>query len=458
MLKYKQIVQYIKQEIQYGNLTPRKNLPSLRELSKQFGCSVGTVLAAYNELEKEHIIYSQSRSGFFIIDGELSNEKALKNQLIDFSSGAPDVETIPYEDFQHCLNNAIQIHKETLFSYCDPRGLNSLLQVMASQLEEYQIFTKPENIVITTGSQQALNLLSIMPFPNGNYNVLVEQPTYYGMIKSLELNGIPTLGIERGMNGINLDELEKLFKYSNIKFFYTIPRFHNPTGNTYNKNERKAIVRMAEKYNVYIVEDDIMADLDRDKKYDPLYVYDSSSKVIYLKSYSKVLMPGLRIAALVLPRIIINTFLDYKKWSDMNSPILSQGALEIYFKSGMFGKHRHLISKFYSERMNTLRETASQHNHHNIKWNIPDSGYFSCLYTDCDVNYDKIINQLRNKGIQIFDTRMCFLKEYRTNNYFRISISKTRQDKIEKGIPDVFEVVTMNLKERNIESNDFPSI
>ena len=65
-------------------------------------------------LEKEHIIYSQSRSGFFIIDGELSNEKALKNQLIDFSSGAPDVETIPYEDFQHCLNNAIQIHKETL--------------------------------------------------------------------------------------------------------------------------------------------------------------------------------------------------------------------------------------------------------------------------------------------------------------------------------------------------------
>lgn len=368
------------------------------------------------------------------------------------------METLPYKDFQHCLNNAIQIYKETLFSYCDPRGLNSLIKVLEDHLKEYQIFTKPENIIITTGSQQALNLLAIMPFPNGNLNVLLEQPTYFGIIRSLELNNIPTIGIERGLNGIDLNELEKLFKYSNIKFFYTIPRFHNPTGNSYNKSEREAIVKMAEKYNVYIVEDDIMADLDTNKKYDPMYTYDTSSKVIYLKSYSKILMPGLRIAALVMPKILINTFLDYKKWSDMNSPILSQGALEIYLKSGMFNKHRRKISKLYSERMSCLKETTLLLKHPKMRWNIPSSGYFACLYVDSGMYYDKIINLLHNENIQMLDTSTCFLNEYKTNRYFRISISKVDKIKINKGIPIVFNAVHNNLCDKCDGIHPFPMI
>ena len=195
-----------------------------------------------------------------------------EHTIIDFSSGVPDIETFPYKNFQHCLNKSIELYKETLFTYLDPRGLNSLIKVLAKHLQQYQIFTNPENIIITSSSQQALNILSIMPFPNGKSNILVEQPTYYGMIKSLELNNISALGIERGLNGINLDELENMFKYGNIKFFYTIPRFHNPTGNSYNRQEKESIVKMAERYNVYIVEDDIVADLDADKKNDP-YVY-----------------------------------------------------------------------------------------------------------------------------------------------------------------------------------------
>lgn len=456
--KYELIVEYIKKEILNENLIPRKKLPSIRKTAQKFECSVGTVLAAYAELEEEHIIYSEAKSGYYILDSELSKKNNLKKQLIDFSSGAPDVETLPYKSFQHCLNNSIQIYEETLFSYCDPRGLNSLIQVLAEHLKDYQIFTKPENIVITTGSQQALNLLSLMPFPNGNSNVLVEQPTYYGMIKSLELNNIPAIGIERGLQGLDLDELEKLFKYSNIKFFYTVPRFHNPTGNSYNKKEREAIVKMAEKYNVYILEDDIMADLDRDKKYDPMFTYDKSSKVIYLKSYSKILMPGLRIAALVLPKVLINTFLEYKKWSDMNSPILSQGALEIYLKSGMFNKHRTKISKFYSERMDCFKEVTSQLKHPNIKWSMPSSGYFACLYVEGNVRYDEIMNTLRNENIQMLDTSTCFLKEYKTNSYFRISISKVDNIKIKKGIPKVFDVVKSNLCGKDDEISKFPII
>lgn len=440
MLKYEQIVEYVKNEISSGNFVGKKRLPSVRSISQQFNCSVGTVLKAYDKLEKEHIIYSSPKSGYYVLE-DSHNSNCSEDSIIDFSLGVPDVGTFPYKNFQHCLNKSIELYKETLFTYSNPRGLNSLIKVLSKHLQQYQIFTKPDNIIITSSSQQALNILSTMPFPTEKSNVLVEQPTYYGMIKSLELNNVPALGIERGLNGINLDELEKMFKYGNIKFFYTIPRFHNPTGTSFSRQEKEAIVKMAEKYNVYIVEDDIAVDLDLDRKNDPLFSYDTSSKVIYLKSYSKILMPGLRVAALVLPKLLINTFLDYKKWTDMNSPILSQGALEIYLKNGMFDIHKKEVTKLYSDRMICLKGIISSLSNNKIKWNVPKSGYFACIYAENNLLYNKIVSSLKTKNIELLDTSSCFLKEYKNNNYFRISISRTNENKIKKGIPIVLDTI-----------------
>ena len=445
MLKYEKIIEYIKIEIADRDFINNKKLPSVRAISQLFNCSVGTVLKAYDILENDHIIYSSPKSGYYLLD-DFHDNNSSKNGIIDFSSGMPDVENFPYKDFQHCLNKSIDFYKETLFTYSDPRGLSSLTEELSNHLHQYQIFTSSDNIVITSSSQQALNILSIMPFPNGKSNILVEQPTYYGIIKSLELNNISALGIERGLNGINLDELESMFKYGNIKFFYTIPRFHNPTGNSYNRQEKESIVKMAKKYNVYIVEDDIVADLDTNKKNDPMFTYDTSGKVIYLKSYSKILMPGLRVAALILPKLLMNTFLDYKKWTDMNSPILSQGALEIYLKSGMFDIHRKNMSRLYCNRMICLKNTISSFQHPNIKWNIPKSGYFACIYVDSPIQYDKIISSLQNKNIKLLNTNICFLKEYKNDNYFRISISKVNEDNIKKYIPIVLNTIQKYIK------------
>ncbi|AFS79138.1 HTH-type transcriptional regulator, GntR family [Gottschalkia acidurici 9a] len=440
MLKYEKIIEYIKNGIYNGDLIHKRRLPSIRSISQQFNCSIGTVLKAYDKLEKEHIIYSLPKSGYYVLKDSHDNKHS-EDFIIDFSSGVPEVETFPYKNFQHCLNKSIKLYKETLFTYSDPRGLSSLINALTKHLQQYQIFTKPENIIVTSGTQQALTILSMMPFPNGKTNVLVEQPTYYGMIKTLELNDISVLGIERGLNGINLDELEKMFKYGNIKFFYTIPRFHNPTGNSYSRQEKEAIVKMAEKYNVYIVEDDIAVDLDLNRKNDPMFSYDTSSKVIYLKSYSKILMPGLRVAALVVPNLLVSTFLDYKMWTDMNSPILSQGALEMYLKNGMFDVHKKEVTKLYADRMICLKDTLSTFITPKIKWTVPQSGYFGCLYAENNLEYNKIVNSLRAKNIELFDTSLCFLKEYKNHNYFRVSISKTSEDKIKKGIPIVLNTI-----------------
>ena len=444
-MKYEEIIEYIKTNIKSEKLNHPKKLPSIRSIKELFQCSTGTVLKAYEKLEQDHIIYSVPKSGYYIVD-DFSNKNSSKQPIVDFSAVNLNSEAFPYRNFQHCLNKSIDLYKEKLFTYSDPRGLNSLINVLAKHIQNYQIFTKPDNIIITSSSQQSLNILSIMPFPNGKSNILVEQPTFYGMIKSLELNNVPTLGINRGFNGLDLDELEKLFKYGNIKFFYSIPRFHNPTGTSYTKFEKQEIIKLAEKYDVYIVEDDIAADLDINKKNDPMISYDVSSRVIYLKSYSKIIMPGLRVAMLILPSLLIDKFLEYKRWTDMNSPILSQGALEIYIKNGMFDGHIKQLVSLYSNRMNCLKNTLLEYKHPNIQYNIPESGYFSCIYVDGHLSYDKIINSLYHKNIKIFDTRECFLKEYKCDNYFRITISEANEKQITKNIPIVLEAIRKHLE------------
>src|SRR5699024_7467132 len=172
---------------------------------------------------------------------------------------------------RQCINKANNLYYKELFSYSNAQGMPELLSALQKHLADYQVHTKEENIVVVSGSQQVLDILVRMPFPNGKQTILVEQPTYYGMLKNLELSPSPRIGIMRGPNGLNFDELERFFHYDNIKFFYTVPRYHNPTGQSYNKKERETLVSLADKYNVYIVEDDIAADFETDSKRDPLF-------------------------------------------------------------------------------------------------------------------------------------------------------------------------------------------
>jgi len=273
-----------------------------------------------------------------------------------------------------------------------------------------------------------------MPFSNNKKNVLIEQPTYHGIIKSLELNNINTIGIQRTQNGIDFNELESIFKCDDIKFFYTIPRFHNPTGFSYSNKEKKQILKLAEKYDVYIVEDDYLGDLEVNSKSDPIYAFDHSSRVIYLKTYSKILFPELRIAVAVLPRVLVKTFQEYKKWNDLNTSILSQGALEIYIKSGMFNEHTKKLRNVYSERMNYLNQLTKNLDNSKLKWSIPNSGFFANLEIPYNIGIKDLIRRLEMQNVLLTDPNMFYLKKYSNSRLIRLSISITNNSEIKKGV------------------------
>ena len=440
MSKYKAIVDFINHEIENRNILHGEKMPTIRDLSEKFNCSKQTVVHAYEKLQLEHIVYSIPQSGYYLVDKkELHKDKS--NKIIDFSAGSPDESILPYEEFQHCLNQAIEIYKASLFNYSSPKGLTGLIETLKKYFEDNQIFCSLDDIYITSGSQQAINILCSMPFPNGKSNVLVEQPTYHGVLKALETTKTPVIGIERKFNGLDFEELERKFAHDNIKCFYIMPRFNNPLGISYSNDEKKQIIKLAEKYDVYIIEDDYLGELEIKNNVYPMYYSDISSRVAYIKSFSKTLLPGLRIAAVVLPQVLRNTFEEYKRWMDLNTSVLSQGALEIYIKSGMFKANQKHVKNIYMERMNALKEVANEIKISNIKWHIPDTGFYGCIEFLNNINIDRLIKECSKKNIYIKDMKGNYLKDYFSSDLLKISVGNCEIIEIENGISDVLKII-----------------
>ncbi|HDK7156385.1 TPA: PLP-dependent aminotransferase family protein [Clostridium botulinum] len=442
MYKYLEILNHVESLIQEGEYKDGDKLPSIRDFTKIYSCNKSTIIKALEELERQHRIYSIPKSGYYVVKRKNPTNGG-KELLLDFASSAPDPQVFPYLDFQHCINEAIDIYKNELFIYGTPKGLPSLIDVIQKHLANYQVFANKDNIFITSGVQQALAILTTLTFPNKKETILIEQPSYHLFIDYLETHNVPVLGIKRTDKGIDLNELERLFKRESIKFFYTMPRFHNPLGTSYSQSEKKAIVKLAQKYDVFIVEDDYLADLEEDPKADPLYAYDDFSYVIYLKSYSKIIFPGLRIGVAVIPNAILEGFGKYKRLIDVDSSMLSQGALEIYIKSGMFQRHKQKIKASYSLRSKCLASILRKQ--YEIYSDVFQYNPIKnpCIHTyitlDEKINRERLIDRLKDKSIMVATEDGHYLSTFPREKILKLNVTNVREDYIEKGLLDIIQ-------------------
>ncbi len=440
MKKYLDILSEIERKIREGGYPPGRKLPSVRSAAKLYRCSAGTVMRAYAELEKRHAIYSVPQSGFYAVGMSRDRRDDRDGDSIDFATGLPDADAFPYLDFQHCLNKAIDTYKNDLFTYGHPQGLESLRHTLVSHFADDQVFAKAERIVIVSGAQQAMELLTKMPFPNGKTAILVEQPSYDLYLRYLEREGVPTYGIARTAAGIDLRELERRFASGDIKLFYTMSRYHNPLGTTYPAEVRKAIAELAAEYDVYVLEDDYMADLGTERRFDPIHAY-GSSHVIYLKSFSKIIFPGLRVGAVVLPERLLKTYHAYKIYPDTS--LLSQAALEVYIKNGMYARHKHKISTLYESRMRVLMESFERHNDPG-RMEAPHlgSGIYAHVKLKSPINLDRLVKRLAEKNIRVVSGKSFYLTDHSERDRFlRISVSRAQAEQIDEGVAAIVEEI-----------------
>ena len=329
--KYQAVVSFLKKGIESGKFPTGSRLPSIRQLSQDFHCSKDTIQRALLELRHEQYLYAKPQSGYYVLE---------QGQHQDLEIEVTDEHASAYDDFRLCVNETLIGRENYLFNYYDNQeGLEVLRQSVHQLLFDQALYCKPDQLVLTSGTQQALFILSQIDFPSKGAEILVEQPTYHRMNRLLVAQGLAYQTIERRIDGIDLEKLEEQFKSGKIKFFYTIPRFHYPLGHSYSDQEKRAILDLANQYGVYIVEDDYLGDLDS-KKGQTFHYLDTEDRVIYIKSFSTSLFPALRITALILPNALKEAFVSYKNILDYDSNLIMQKALSLYIDSQLFEKNR----------------------------------------------------------------------------------------------------------------------
>ncbi len=356
MNKYEIIINSLTEDMKKGLLKEGDQLPSVRSLATKYQCNKDTVLKALSEMTRKQLIYSIPRSGHYVLKNILEKEN-----ILDFKASLSESAQIPFEDFNICLSEALHSRDNYLFSRkASERGLDDLLDSFYRLLPSYSVYAKKTELFVANGAQQALYILSQMAVDSKKNTVIIEQPTYHRMNRLIKNLKLPYQTITRNLNGIDLNKLEELFAKGNIKFFYTIARLHYPLGIGYTEQEKIKIVELANKYDVYIIEDDYMADFDNGNSL-PLHYYDISDKVIYIKSFSSIVFNSLRLALVVLPHKLIDKFSKYKTLMDYDTNLLLQKAMSIYIDNGMFYRHRNKLIALYSKKNIKLIQTLNQY-------------------------------------------------------------------------------------------------
>ena len=435
------VKEFIFKQIKEGKIKKNMRLPSCREVASKLSLNKITVNRAYNELEREHKVYSIPRGGFYLVDSE--NNSSRQNTKIDFATVKPDSKLIPYREFAHSINNAIEEYKSTLLDYESTIGLLSFRESLKSEFESKGVYTTSDRIIATHGAQQSISLVFQAIFKNNKGKLLVEVPTYSIALNLASYLEVDVVGIERKEDGFDFKKIEMLFKKGDIAAFYVIPRHHNPTGYSLTENNKKKIAELCNKYNIIVIEDDYLADLGYKKGSMPIHYYDITKSTVYIKSFSKTFMPGLRLGVAVLPQKLAESVVNLKYISDLNTSKLTQAALDIFIKSGMYEKHVKKVKKSYEAKLRRAKEIIDTLSPNNLLWHVPENGIFIWAKLPKYIDINLLKNNLKNRGILINSTEEYFLKEEwekRDFNYLRLCISSVPEEDI-SSITDIISEI-----------------
>lgn len=466
---YLQIKEQVKTLISNGSLSPGTKLPSSRDLAKQLGVTRITVNNAYFELEAEDLVKGWVGKGTFVsnsklpqIDNEdnvdeqiaglitpwertayqddLSNELALHNivnqsqspDIISFASGLPSSDFFPVSDFQKSFNNIFRFNCHDAMQYDLPEGNPQLRKLIAAHLNIKQDIN-PQQVLITSGAQQAIDLVARVFIQPGDI-VLTESPTYGGAIATFSAMGGKVVGVPMDNEGIRIDILEQAIKKYNPRFLYTVSVFNNPTGLSLSKNRKKALLSLCRKNNLPIIEDNPYNALYYDDKpKEPLLTYDEHNCVIHIGSFSKLLLPGLRLGYIIVPNNIYKAFVNYKQICDLNTSPLIQRVVFEYIKSGQYNKHLRNIRKSCQERRDITLETMKNYFPSDVIWTKPKGGLYLWVTLPPDIPLLKLYMDSLKQGVAIALGSL-FYPNRATNNSFRINFCLHSSENIKKGI------------------------
>lgn len=305
--------------------------------------------------------------------------------IISFAGGLPAPEVFPLNEFRQACNYVLDNFGPQSLQYSTTEGYRPLREMIARHTGRYSVEVTADNILITSGSQQALDFIGRLFVNRGDY-IVVESPTYLGALQAWNAYGAQYISVRTDENGMLVDELEAALRVG-PKFIYVLPNFQNPGGSTLSLERRKQLVELADKYGVPIIEDDPYGQLRYEGEHLPSVVYlDSqfrgpngghySGNVIYLSTFSKLLAPGLRLAWVIAPPEVIRKLVMTKQAADLHTSSFNQYVAYEVGKGGFLDEHVKVIRATYKERRDVMIEMMEELFPPEVSWRKPQGGMF----------------------------------------------------------------------------------
>ncbi len=380
-----------------------------------------------------------------------------KPEIISFAGGLPAGELFPTERFAEACKKVLTENARLALQYGPTEGYQPLREMIAQNLNRYGIPASPDNVLLTSGSQQALDLIAKLLINRGD-QILTEAPTYLGALQAFNVFGARYVTVPIDRDGIRTDHLEDALR-SGPKFMYLLPNFQNPGGVTMALERRKELVAQSNRYGIPIIEDDPYGQLrfegehqpplvllDRDNmKSDPHY---QLGNIIYLSTFSKTLAPGLRLGWIVAPPDVISKLVQLKQSADLHTSTFNQIVAYEVARDGFIDEHVRTIRRVYRERRDVMLKAMDEFFPKNVEYTRPQGGLFLWVTLPEGMDCDRLFKAAVDQNVA-FVPGYCFYPEeadgYRN---FRLNFSASNPEQIREGIRRLATAIKLQMEEK----------
>lgn len=367
--------------------------------------------------------------------------------IISFAGGLPAPEMFPVEQIQEAAYRVLSEHGAQALQYGPTEGYLPLRQFICERMNRYGIKSEPNNVFITTGSQQALDLIGKLLINPGD-RVLVEEPTYLGALQAWNAYQAEYISVASDDYGLCTDLLENALRIG-PKFMYVLPNFQNPGGTTLPPERRLDLVRLSNKYGIPVVEDDPYGALRYEGEHlPPLVALDADfqseaglnghgfmeGNVIYLGTFSKTLAPGLRLGWVVAPVEVIDQLVMAKQGTDLHSSSFDQMVAYEALKTGFLDDHIRQIRQVYGERRDVMLAALERYFPEGCSWTHPEGGLFLWARVPEWIDTGELMQEAVKAKVAYVPGFAFYADASHGRNTMRLNFSNAQPAQIEEGI------------------------
>lgn len=467
---YRQIADGVRSAQAEGRLEPGDRLPPTRDLARALGVNRNTVVAAYELLATEGVVESRPGRGTFVVSGapgRSSEAQARPEWLggfsravdgpgiarlrsiyglvtahegISFAGSYPAPELMPVEPFRQAMNRVLAEDGDRLLAYGPTAGFAPLREAIAAGMREQGSPVREDGILVTNGAQQAIDLVFRAMLDRGDA-VVIEEPTYTGALGSLASLGARLVGVPLDDEGIRTDLLAIALERHGPRLIYLQPTFQNPTTRVLSASRRREVLALAARHGCLIVEDDWASDLAFDGDTPPtLHAIDGGRRVIYLSSFSKKLLPGLRLGWLAAPSAVMERVLGLKQVQDFGTSPLLQAALHRYLADGGLREHLGRLLPRYRERRDAMLASLDRHFPDEARFARPSGGLFVWVTLPPGSDGADLLVAARERGV-LFSPGELFHGDGSGRESLRLTYSGESPQRIEEGVAVLGELI-----------------